>query len=345
MSSTPFFIVGANRSGTTLLRLMLNAHSRLGVPEELGYLNARIGGVPLAQWEAPGWTEAAWRAFVQHFVAETCRHLDGPEPAALEREIAAGARTLRQPYQTALAAWARHHGKARWGEKTPGNLFYADVLHAWFPDARFIEIVRDPRAGVASLARAPFCVDDAATNALNWHKHLTAGRARLRQVPVSARMTLRYEDLVADPAAVLTDVCAFLGEAFEPAMLAFHDGASAYMKPEAATGFNAAATRPVSGASVERWRDELSPQAVAVVERVCRAEMDAFGYDREAPPLGLRETAALAALSAYWHLENARNRARPHWTLQHAPFARPRGRAREAWLALTKSSVLSPPRP
>jgi hypothetical protein len=342
MSDAPFFIVGANRSGTTLLRLMLNAHSRLGVPEEMGYLNARIGGVPLARWQAPGWTEAGWSAFVRTFVTDSCRHLDGLRPEVLEREIARGERTLRQPYATALAAWARHHGKARWGEKTPGNLFYADVLHAWFPEARFVEIVRDPRAGVASLVRAPFCVDDAATNALNWHKHLTAGRARLRRVPAWARMTVRYEDLVADPTRELVRICSFLGEGFEPAMLGFHAEARAHMKPEAAAGYNAAATRPVTRTSVERWRQELTRHDQQVVERVCRAEMEALGYRRESEPLGPRRAAALAALSAYWHLQNLRNRARPHWTLQHAPFARPVGRAREAWRALRRLTP-SPP--
>lgn len=331
--TAPLFIVGANRSGTTLLRLLLNAHSRIAVPEEMVYVNATIAGVPISQWPRPGWQPDQYAAFVRHFVSETCRHLAGVDLEWLRRTLLdAGPTDLRQPYACALDAFARAHGKARWGEKTPGNLFYADYLHAMFPDALFVHVVRDPRAGVASMMRVPFFPDDLVFNALNWHKHLVRGRAILdRGVPPSQRLTVRYEDLVTAPAATLRSVCDFLGERYEPEMLRFHADASAYMKPEAATGFNAAATGPVSKASLEKWKRQLTGADLALIETVCRREMDEFGYVRERQPLRPRPALSLLIKSTYWTAQNWRNRRTRHYTLQHAMFARPRGRLRERW--------------
>ena len=341
----PIFIVGANRSGTTLLRLMLNAHPRIAIPEEMVYVNARIGGVRLARWRKPGWGREAYGAFVGRFIEETCRHLAGVDREALrQRLLAEGPTSLRRPYALALEAFASAHGKARWGEKTPGNLFYADVLADMFPGARFVHVVRDPRAAVASMRRAPFFTDDVAFCAMNWRKHLTRGRATLKgAVAEDARLVVRYEDLVADPEQVLRSLCAFLGERYDPAMLAFHADSARFMKPEAASGFNAAATRPVSAAAVGKWRRQLARREVSLVEAVCGREMERLGYSREGGRLAAADVVALAAKRAYWNAQNWRNRHAPHYTLQHAMFARPRGRFRTAWHLLSGRARVATP--
>ncbi|NNF57302.1 MAG: sulfotransferase [Rhodothermaceae bacterium] len=343
--NAPIFIVGANRSGTTLVRLLLNAHSGIAVPEELGYFNATIAGIPIERWRAPGWAPGTYKTFVRRFVEGVALNLPGLDPVVLKRTIlGSGPADLRHPYACALSAWALSQGKARWGEKTPGNLFYADHIHAMFPDALFIHVVRDPRAGVASMMRAPFCGDDLVFNALNWHKHLTVGRALLeRSVPPERQLTVRYEDLVTDPAAVLRTVCAFLGECYEPEMLRFYADAPTYMKSEAATGFNAAATGPVSTASLAKWKQQLAPADVAAIETVCRREMRAFGYQQSGLALPPALVPGLAMKKAYWGAQNWRNRRKPHYTLQHAMFARPKGRLRKRWHRLAhRSAVLSP---
>ena len=325
----PIFIVGANRSGTTLLRLLLNAHSRIGIPEELVYFDSAIGGIPIERWQSPGLSVKQFETLVDEFIAKTCKILEGFNTRRLREVILEGPQTLRRPYEATLVEWARSQGKARWGEKTPGNLFYADVLHEMFPEAQFIYVVRDPRAGVNSMQKAPFFGGDIAFNALTRDKHYRAGRNVLeRHVPSEQRMTVRYEDLVREPEQTVRKLCRFIGEEFEPTMLAFHENAGEYMKAEAANSFNAAATKPISTAMLDRWHQELSPHEIAVVQVVCEDEMRTHGYvAMEAhPPFKIRLD--LYAKTAYWHLQCWRNRHIRHYTVKHKPFARLRHRLR-----------------
>ena len=64
----PIFVVGANRSGTTLLRLMLNAHSHIAIPDELTYITPYLGGAGIQNWKDPGFSPSRYRSFVQRFV-------------------------------------------------------------------------------------------------------------------------------------------------------------------------------------------------------------------------------------------------------------------------------------
>ena len=331
--NAPIFIVGANRSGTTLLRLILNAHSRIAIPDELIYFDSYLAGVPIEQWRSPGLNAEAYAAFVDHFLTETCTPLDGLDHTALRNRILSdGPHNFRHPYRLALEAWAQHHGKARWGEKTPGNLFFADVIHDMFPDARFIYMVRDPRAGVASMQKVSFFPQDVVFNALSRQKHATVGRALLhRHVPDDQRMTLRYEDLVREPEHAVRTVCAFLDEPFEPGMLQFHREAEQYMKDEAASAYNASATRPISDEHIDRWRDRLDADAIALVETVCRDEIHAFDYPAPGETLPWSRRLELAIKKAYWNWQTWRHRDVRQYTVKSPIFARSRSRMRRLW--------------
>jgi len=323
----PIFIVGANRSGTTLLRLILNAHSRVAIPDELIYFSSSLAGVPIEKWREPALTEDAYRTFVQDFLRRAEPAMPGLDLDAVTTDILSGPRDFRRPYALILDAWARRDDAARWGEKTPGNLFYADVILDMFPDARFIYMVRDPRAGVASMQKVSFFPDDVVFNALSRRKHATRGRDILEQhVPSDRRITVCYEDLVTEPEATVRSVCRFLGEPFEPSMLHFHQEADAYMKDEAASDYNAAATAPISADKIYAWTERLSSDAVAVVERICQQEMQEFGYKPKAGAPSLHQRVEIAVKTAYWHVQCWRHRGVRHYTVKHPIFARLRGR-------------------
>ena len=332
-TDAPVFIVGANRSGTTLLRLLLNAHSRIAIPDELVYLDSYVAGVPIEQWRRPGLSAAAYAAFVDRFLREQCAPLSGIDRGALRDAILAGRPDLRRPYQLALRAWAQHQGKARWGEKTPGNLFYADVLLDMFPEALFLYVVRDPRAGVASMQRVSFFPDDTCFNALSRRKHDTEGRRHLaRHVPAAQRMTVQYETLVQAPASTLRAVCHFLGEAFEPQMLRFHQDAGRHMNDAAQNGHNTAATQPITDARIDAWTRRLSAKQTALVEHICADVLSAFGYRPTGRRLSWTTRGELLVRQAYWHWQCWRHRHIRHYTVKHPLFARTRTRLRSLLL-------------
>jgi hypothetical protein len=330
-TAAPIFIVGANRSGTTLLRLMLNAHSRLAVPEELRYFRSDYAGTSIDTWRSPNLSSAAYETIVRDFVTEaTTLHPELNGPTLLDRILNGGAHDLRRPYQVVLDAWATLHGKVRWGEKTPGNLFYVDVLCEMFPNAYFLYVVRDPRAGVASMLKTDFFPNDVVFNAMSRRKHFEVGERLLREhVAPDHWMSIRYEDLTAAPEATLHRVCALIGEQYEPAMLRFHRTAEAYMTEKAATSFNASAKRPVTTAKINAWHGELSEQDAALIEAICAKEMGAYGYAPVAPKMSFGARLELLFKTAYWLLQSLRNRHIRDYTVKHAAFARLRSRLRQ----------------
>ena len=321
----PIFIVGANRSGTTLLRLILNAHPRIAIPDELIYFDSHLAGIPIEQWCSPDLSRPAYERFVQDFLTNNCRSLDAIDKETLKTEILSGTPTFRRPYRCVLEAWAEAHGKERWGEKTPGNLFYADIMLEMFPDAHFLYVVRDPRAGVASMQRVSFFPDDVVFNALSRRKHATQGRTLLESsVPPAQRQTVRYEDLVQNPASEVQSICRFLREEYTPAMLRFHQDADEYMKDEAQRGYNETATHPITDDRVDAWKDTLTADQIAVVESICSPLMRHFGYSPKCLPPPLPRRAEMLLKRGYWRYQCWRHQDVRHYTVKHPIFARTR---------------------
>ena len=325
--TAPIFIVGANRSGTTLLRLILNAHPRIAIPDELIYFDSHLAGIPIEQWRSPDLSRPAYERFVQDFLTNNCRPLDAIDKETLKTEILSGTPTFRRPYRCVLEAWAEAHGKERWGEKTPGNLFYPDIILEMFPDAHFLYVVRDPRAGVASMQKVSFFPDDVVFNALSRRKHDTKGRSLLHQtVPPSQRQTIRYEDLVQNPASEVQSICRFLREEYTPAMLRFHQDADDYMKDEAQRGYNETATHPITDDRVDAWRRQLLPRQVATVESICSDIMQCFEYEPTRHRVSLSRRAEILVKQAYWTYQCWRHRDIRQYTVKHPLFARARAR-------------------
>lgn len=339
-STAPIFVIGANRSGTTLARLMLNAHPRIAIPEELNYFKTGPYG---HSWDAPPWDADAYAAFVDQILARTIPLLPGltardVRPGLLDAE----APTYRTPYAGLLSAWAAAEGKARWGEKTPGNLFYVDWLIEMFPDAQFIYVQRDPRAAVASMQRVSFFPDDVVINALNRRKSWSVAQRMLtRFVPEAQRITIRYEDLVRTPESVARTLCTFLGEAYAPAMLRFHTNARRYMKAEASASFNAAATRPISTGRVARWKTDLSSTEVGWIESICAEEMAQFGYEPCGATRPLTARLMQYAKTAYWHYDVWRHREYRPYIVRHQPAGSAR-RLMRRWRQRLSLSAVGP---
>lgn len=330
MSTAPIFIVGANRSGTTLLRLLLNAHSEIAIPDEINYFYGFTGmEVSYEQWDEPQLSPAQYVAFVDRFLSSNQAKVSELDLSAVRAEILSAPQDFRRPYDVLLTRWAAHYGKARWGEKTPGNIYHSNILIDMFPDARFIHVVRDPRGGVASMQRVSFFGADATFNALNRHKIMTHGRDWLaRAVPAAQRMEVRYEDLVGAPQRTLEQVCTFVGAAFEPEMLRFHQNADHFMLHEAAATYNRTATRPISSTEAEKWRAQLNDTEIAIIERVCGDEMAEFGYVPVGRSLPWAAACQLAVKRAYWAFQWRRHRYDRHFAVLTPMFSGLRNRLR-----------------
>lgn len=281
------FVVGVPRSGTTLLRLLLDAHPELAIPSETGFglvLAERPGGYAtpgelLDRLEAlPTWGDLA-----------TSRDELTALIAGLPRWDSADA--LRAYYRGYAAA----HGKPRWGDKTPMHVEHMPVIAAAFPEARFVHIIRDGRGVLASLRGLPFAPGDGSVEAIAgyWRDVIACARSAAPTLPHYHEV--RYEQLVREPEPTLRGVCEFLRLDFDPVMLDAHENVRARFNEvaaiRAAGGFdNAPAAdralyenhlRPPLAARAGAWREELSAADVDEFERIGGDTLAGLGYSPE----------------------------------------------------------------
>jgi hypothetical protein len=249
----PIFVVGFQRSGTTLFQALLGAHPRIAAPPET-YFIYRVAD------HADYFGDLADDANLRRALHEALNPgFDmfagcGFEFDSLFDQARRRPRTYAALFDTILTDFARRQGKARWSEKSPGQPI--DSIYALYPNAQVIHLVRDPRDVVASSLEVPWTDADAAGGlARGWRaftlrairRGLEAGPARFLQI--------RYEDLTHDPEAVLRVVCAFLHEDFTPQML--DQAARNGTVPDAAKDWQGRALRRIEHAAEGGWKERL----------------------------------------------------------------------------------------
>jgi hypothetical protein len=305
----PVFVCGAARSGTTLLQLMLNAHPRLSVCGEVHFFDQVCQlKADTPDLENPDDYRAFWRLLRNaegiHRLLDRERVLSAVE----ERLAVSPRRSYELFYRFVMEEYARAKGAIRFGEKTPKNVWYLRELLALFPNARLIEIVRDPRAVVASAIKVPFASPDVITNAIKWKCDVRAG------ADSPGHYRIRYEDLTADPELELRRLCTFIGEAYDPRMLEYHRTADEVARCEP---WKRGILFPVNQGSRDRWELELTPARIALVDWITEDDCRRLGY--ASGPLTLsRRARAIAAVPlelvryrAYLSSERERRESRP----------------------------------
>lgn len=307
------------------MRLLLNAHSQIGVPKELAYFEqcAIAGG--LDTWRDPKFNKGDFEAFVRGFVKKKRVALQDIDAEQLVSDIlSTGKSSLDIPIRKTMDAWTAKEGKTIWGEKTPKNLFYVDYIHQMLPEALFIHVVRDPRAVVNSMNRFARFVDDSVLNAFNWLQAAEYGFQLLqRSVPAEQRLEIKYEDLVSDVESTARQICDFVGTPFDEEMLAFYMKSSGKLHPNAGQlgGVNTL-TKPISTVSVEKWRDQLKARDITLVETVCAETMKMHGYELVGDKAGFGEQLEVKAKLKYCYWQQKRNNHLRSYQLAFKPFER-----------------------
>jgi Sulfotransferase family len=274
----PIFIGACPRSGTTLLRSMLNTHPSVAIPRETRFLPAVWEN--RARWRDLDDTETRSRLamLITDLSWTRADRLDTPIDELVKRLMAAPP-TLGSILGTCFESYAQATGKRRWGDKRPMYARYLDGVFSLFPDAQFVNVIRDPRASVASMRKLNWFGGAIGPGLDLWERSVRAVDP-WRDVLHSDQFTdVRYEDLVADPTTLLTGLAQFLGLSADsvPVMLTFHEHVD-----ETVTRYHSRLSEPISTDSVRAWEDTLDPDEIALIEHVTGRWMDRFGYDRVA---------------------------------------------------------------
>jgi hypothetical protein len=260
-TARPIIVGGCGRSGTTLMRVILDTHS-----------NVCCG--PESHLFLPHWPNT--RVLARRFAL----------PENTVGDLLRKSRSQAEFVDGFFAAYAVARQKRRWAEKTPRNAHQLGFIFEHFPGARFIHMIRDGRDTVCSLRTHPrhkvvngeliplktwhplqTCID-------RWVDDVRAARA-YRHDP--RYLEVRYEDLVGRPRETLERVFTFIEEPFEQQVLDYHvmrgqsrDVVNFPQNPEATTAMYTHA--------VSRWRKDLSSEDVALFKQDAGPLLVELGY-------------------------------------------------------------------
>lgn len=280
--SQPIFVVGAPRSGTTLLAAMLGTHPDYAAGPESQFFSKLA---PQSLEHAT--TEAFWPAHAVDLVAgltlaeqpvlklfETDR--DGIHDYLSSREpsVSAMLESLTVPF-------ARSRNKVGWIEKTPNHILNVAEIRANWPEAAIIRIVRDPRDSALSTCKLPTFSSSVYANLYLWRQWHAASARFFKSDTRCA--TLKYEDLVQHPERELQALCETIGISYDPAMLEFTKSAA-----DVSSANESWKSRVSSGLDPSRilaWKNSLAPEACAVAELICYEWLTEFEYEVSQSPL------------------------------------------------------------
>jgi len=280
---SPFFVVGSGRSGNTLLRSMLCAHPAIGIPPE-------FGGFRSAHRKFTIHGHLPWRGLVAVVLAEIestksfeywNTNLDDVQ--ILLTRLPTSERTFASIIGHVYQAYVREHfaGSSMWGDKTPLNTFNLSRIAKTFPEAKYIHMVRDGRAVVASFLKANLKSGASLQSAAyHWHDAVRRVRrfssSRGDSEPVFA---IRYEDLVTNTPQTLSSLCAFLGVPFDEAMLEHNKVFSRLGDSHLAHHENV--SRSVSTSSIDKWKKAFDHKQLRTLNAIIGRDLADLGYDLE----------------------------------------------------------------
>lgn len=298
------YVVGASRSGTTMLATILGRNCAVHDIGETHYLGDLCATNQFAQ-TIPSREATSISA---NLYARSRKTIWRSTPDLVDWQRAEGLMASVQNVTRygllglVASDLARSAGKIHAVEQTPRNIYYADQILAHDPESRIIEIVRDPRAVLHSQRQrwrmrflgAPnvpyseslrtFVNYHAITMALLWRAAVRAGLAHGSN---PRYMRIRYEDLISDPEGIVVQLCAFLGIPFETDMLEIP-------RISSSTAMNANAKTGISKDSINRWQEQLPAGDRAICARIVGREAQLLDYSIATEPL--------FRASVLWHM-------------------------------------------
>jgi hypothetical protein len=310
----PVIVLGVGRSGTTLLRVMLDGSSEIAIPYESFFVT------PLAQRHGN-------RPKLDAFLDDLGRFYQlyewGISPDDVRPKLREGI-TTGEAIAAVFDVYAEHEGKPRWGDKTPLYMQHLPLLERLFPDALWVHLVRDGRDAGLSFLSLPegfsgktwALPKTPAQFAARWRTEILAAR-KLGSHVGGRYLELRYEDLVTEPERELRRVCDHASLTWEPGMLDYPGTSDVASMPE----HKNLAQPPTPG--LRDWRSQMSREDALAFEAVAGDVLRSGGYEllesgaNYPTTSGRRELARFAALSRSWNLTAAAYQRSPLWRRSH----------------------------
>jgi hypothetical protein len=279
------FVVGVNRSGTTLLRMMLDAHPELTIPPETHFVPALIEAA-----EGPSPTPESLLATITGQREWGDFGLD--EEALLDRFRAIEPLNAGDALRAFYSAYAERVGKPRWGEKTPIYVKSMRKIERALPEARFVHVIRDGRDVALSIRDRAVKEHPIDRIAERWVRRII--RAREQAKRLHHYEEIRYESLILETRATLERVCGFLELPWDDALLDYHErsadrleemkrelpeaGKRTTLSVERRMATHARTTERPDPRRVSRWRESMDRADRELFESIAGPLLAKLGY-------------------------------------------------------------------
>ncbi len=290
----PVFIIGGSRTGSEMLKTMLCEGGEQDFVDELfllcpGWLHPDLESGLRSQVGDPNAPGVLDRLLEYLFSGKPYGWIWQKADEQLDRELLraelSGKRLdLRAIFLGIMRSHAIMRGRTRIGAKFPTHYSYTRRLLEWFPGCKLLHTTREPKAVYASQAAKYLASDDPA-----WRRgykrfqqfvHINlqiswTGRLHRRLAGLPNYRLVRYEDVIRDPATALRSICGFLDLEFRDAMLS---------PKRYGSSFDRGGSQGVASVSLDRWREELAPATIWLMDALHPVARRRFGYGDE--PMG-----------------------------------------------------------
>ena len=278
-----FFILGRPRSGTTLLRTLLDVHPNINIPlENSGMIHLYFKYRKVKNWDRKKLNNL-FKDFRNLNFIETW-NLDWDHIEAIFNQT-----SDKQLYFHEIIRAYYFHYQSEFtkeqisclGDKSPLNSLYSLELYQAFPNAKYIHLVRDYRANLASMSKHDIFSPSSTAMLMQWRKSANQITKLAKEHPGNF-LQIRYEDLVMDPEATYEKICRFLKVEYIPDLLdpkyrknaisnIYNDATIAQWHPDL--------SGKISTSNIDKWRSELSSGSVRKAEYIARKTGQIFHYE------------------------------------------------------------------
>jgi len=331
----PIFIIGTERSGTNLLRLILNSHPSIAIPHPPHIMKNFSGLEPLY---GDLNKDPRFKTLIRDVVTMVELH-PYPWEIKLDRERIfrqAAERNLINVFFAIYDQYLQSARKKRWGCKSTFMIYHMDSILRYYPRAKFLYMVRDGRDVAASAKKSIFNRYCVYYTARLWKKEQRIGISWMSKLPDDRIHLVKYESLLNDPKGTVESLCGFLDEPFEACMLDF----SATQEAKKSAGISASwknTSKPILKDNAGKYKQELTGKEIGLFEAIAGPELEHFSYPLTKPlndgdgrvagfKIGyLLEEALLMLKAQSRHLLTDKNsflRFRKYWFLKMVRIAR-----------------------
>lgn len=275
-----FFIIGRPRSGTTLLRTLLDAHPNVIIPHE----SPVIMNLYSRYRKLQSLTEKDILRFISDLESQRIFGIWNIDRGEVEKNLlkCEGGGTYTDLIKVLYVCFNSVYDKGKlllMGDKNPVYSFNFHKIFPIFTEAKYIHLIRDYRDQVVSLKRMDFEMSNPALVAWRWKKSVEEVMTFAKKYP-GRFLLLKYESLVQNPEREMAKVTNFLGIPYDDKVFDFYkiENKDEFLPVNAIEKYHQSLLKPVSTQSVNRWETQLNNSEIAAAEWIAGRTGQKAGY-------------------------------------------------------------------